>query len=245
MSSIVTNELRVGRFTSSQVHCLMKKGKSASAIFSKAGLTYIEKKYHERKLNRSLDMAAHSKSMAWGLFLEQYVYSHFTGLRYEIASNQTKANPNVSYHSGSADLLVPNELVSDIKCYEPIKFCKIVECMLKRERVDFAREFPQEYWQLVSNAVINDVPNGESIVYMPTLEELAEIREIAADYDGADQWKYRHIYEAEDYELPHIPKGSQYESLNKFEFPIPQEDKDFLMERLAAAEEVLQQKKFK
>ncbi len=53
MSSIVTNELRVGRFTSSQVHCLMKKGKSASAIFSKAGLTYIEKKYHERKLNRS------------------------------------------------------------------------------------------------------------------------------------------------------------------------------------------------
>jgi len=37
--AIVENEIRVGRFTSSQVHVLMKGGKSKDAVFSVAGLT--------------------------------------------------------------------------------------------------------------------------------------------------------------------------------------------------------------
>ena len=31
----------------------------------------------------------------------------------------------------------------------------------------FKKEFPKEYWQLCSNAIINDVPKVESIAFMP------------------------------------------------------------------------------
>ncbi|MFT6442498.1 MAG: hypothetical protein ACJASM_002044 [Salibacteraceae bacterium] len=238
MSSIVKNELRVGNFTSSAVHQLIKKGRSAD--FSAPGISYIQKKFYERKLGRSLDMGGGGKSANWGLFLEQYVYTYVAGLSYQIAATETSPNPNVSYHAGSTDLLAPKELVGDIKCYEPLKFCRMAECMKKGDRLLFSEEFPAEYWQLVSNAVIHDVPEAESILFMPNLIELEEIKEMAANYDGSDQWKYRFIYESKNYELAHVPDDSGYESINKFRFEVPQEDKDFLMQRLAMAEKELQ-----
>ena len=237
--SIVINKDRVGKFTSSKIHLLTGKGKSHD--FTVAAQTYISEKMHERKLGRSLDMGHYSKSSAWGLFLEQYVYQHFVGLSYEISASETKVNPNIPYHAGSTDLLVPRKMVSDIKCFEPRKFCEIVECFLLQDLAQFKQKFKAEYWQLVSNAMIHEVPRAESIVYMPTEEDLAEIKEMAMDYQGADQWKYRFIYESDNHELAYIPNGSKYTSLNRLEFEVPQEDIDFLTERLRMAEEHLKQ----
>jgi hypothetical protein len=235
--SIVKNEKRVGKFTSSKVYLLIGKGRGH--YFTVAAQTYIAEKRHERKLGRSLDMGNYSRSSAWGLFLEQYVYQHFVGLSYEISASETKINPNIPYHAGSTDLLVAGKKVSDIKCFEPRKFCEIVECFLLKDLEQFKQKFKAEYWQLVSNALIHDVSRAESIVYMPTEEDLSEIKEMAMDYQGADQWKYRFIYESDNHELAYIPNGSKYNSLNRLEFEVPQEDIDFLTERLKLAEEYL------
>lgn len=258
--SIVKNEKRVGRFTSSKVSLLIPEGsremtedelkawkihnpkskkKNMADGFTDGGTTYITEKRHERKLGRSLDMGHYSRSSAWGLFLEQYVYQHFVGLAYEISAAETKVNPSIAYHAGSTDLLVAGKMVSDIKCFEPRKFCQIVECFLLEDIGQFKQKFKAEYWQLVSNALIHGVNRAESIVYMPTEEDLEEIKEMAMDYQGADQWKYRFIYESENYQLPYIPNGSKYNSLYRLEFDIPQEDTDLLIERLALAEETL------
>ena len=258
--SIVKNEKRVGRFTSSKVYLLIPEGsrkmtedelkawkkdnpksqkKNIAYGFSDGGLTYIAEKRHERKLGRSLDMGHYSRSSAWGLFLEQYVYQHFVGLSYEISASETKVNPKIPYHAGSTDLLVAGKKVSDIKCFEPRKFCDIVECFLLKDLEQFKEKFKAEYWQLVSNALIHDVNRAESIVYMPTEEDLEEIKEMAMDYQGADQWKYRFIYESDNHQLAYIPNGSEYTSLNKLEFEVPQEDKNLLIQRLALAEEYL------
>lgn len=254
--SIVENNNRVGRFTSSEVYNLIKMGSRKMTAdelkkhkkenpgsrkttiedgFSQAGLSYIERKYYERKLKRSLDLGKYSQSGIWGLFLEQYVYSHFTGLQYLIISNETKINPKIPYHAGSTDLLVPTEKVSDIKCFEPLKFCQIVECFQEKRVELFKEQFPKEYWQLVSNAMIYQVPKAESIIYMPNLEQLGEIKEMAYNYEGDDMWKYRFIYENKNYQLPYIPKNSEYQSFNKFEFIVPEEDVRELYARLELA----------
>lgn len=254
--SIVENNNRVGRFTSSEVYNLIKLGrrtmtadelkkhkkenpgsqkKTIAEGFGDAGRSYIQKKYYERKLKRSLDLGKYSQPGIWGLFLEQYVYSHFTGLQYLIISNETKINPKIPYHAGSADLLVPTEKVSDIKCFEPLKFCQIVECFQEKRVELFKEQFPQEYWQLVSNAMIHQVPKAESIIYMPTIDDLKEIKEMAYNYQGEDMWKYRFIYENENYQLPFVPEDSEYDSFNTFEFIVPEEDIRQLDARLKLA----------
>lgn len=235
--SIVLNEKRVGRFTSSKCHVLIGKGRGHE--FTVAAQTYIEEKRHERNLGRSLDMGSYSRAATWGLFLETYVYEHFMGLDYTIQASETTVNPNIDYHAGSTDLLIKGKLVSDMKGYGPRKFCAMVDCFNKNDLTLFKKKFKQEYFQLVSNALIHDVDTAESIVYMPTESELEEIKEMAYEYDGVDQWKYRFIYESPNHELAYIPNGSKYKSLNKYRFEVPDEDKQLLIDRLALAEHEL------
>ncbi|MFT5724149.1 MAG: hypothetical protein ACI9JN_001266 [Bacteroidia bacterium] len=238
--SIVKNQNRVGRFTSSNIASLIKEGRGKNDVFSVAGMTYIKTKYLERKLKRSTDLGGGGRSANWGLFLEQFVYSHFSDLGYEILADKTHSHPTIKSLSGSADLVKKGVKVGDIKCYEPLKFAQMVDCFKKDDLDLFKKEFAKEYWQLVSNAMIHGVKEAESIVYMPTVSELAEIRELASNYDGADQWKYRFIYESEDHELAFLPEDSEYESFNSYQFTVPQEDIDLLTSRLELAEKEIE-----
>lgn len=236
--SIVKNELRVGRFTSSEIY-LLAAGKTG---FIKSGYTYIEKKFFERKINRSLDMGKYGQSAQWGLFLERYVFSHFMGLKYEIAATETKINPELDCHAGSADLVEKGVKVGDIKCYEPLNFCRMAECFALNDVQEFKNQFPKEYWQLVSNAIIYGTDRAELILYMPNLQELQEIRDLAMDHEGSDQWKFRFITENEDYQLPYVPDEAAYENLNRFEFEVPQVDKDFLIDRIKEADKIIKER---
>lgn len=201
-------------------------------------LTYIEEKRIERRLGRSIDIEGYSRPMAWGLFMEMVVFSK-VGMEYQMVSQDSDTHPTIAGWSGSKDLIVPGVKVGEIKCYQPKKFAQYTDAILKRD-VDIIRaEFPQEYWQLVSNAIINEVPNAEAITFMPYQSELDEIRQLAEDYDGSDQWKYRFIAEVPDCELPYLPDGGYYKNLNTFEFEVPQEDRDALTARVVESIKLL------
>jgi len=234
--SIVKNMERVGRFTSSKIHLLMKEGRAKDALFTAGGMTYIEEKADEKMLCRSGDMGISGRSAMWGLFMEQYVFNGFVGTEYKIMANESVVYND--YLSGSADLIVDGVKVSDIKCFEPKKFCKYVRMINAKDVERFKKDFPAEYWQLVSNAIINNVPNAEAIAFMPYEDELEEIQDLAANYDGADQYRYRFINESQKSELPYIPKESKMKNYNEFEFIVSKEDKKHLLERvnLAGAE---------
>ena len=73
------------------------------------------------------------------------------------------------------------------------------------------------------------------VVYCPKLEELKIIREMAANFDG-DQNKFAWLNWANDEDLPHLKKDSAFKSVNTWEFEIPQEDLDLLVERVTLAE---------
>jgi hypothetical protein len=239
MESIVKNSARIGRFTSSKISVLMDKGNVGGSGFSAGALTYINKKANERDLNRSLDLGISARSAQWGLFLEQYVFNGFVGLEYKILANETKIFND--YLAGSTDLIVKGVKVSDIKCFEPDKFCRYSKMILSKNIDNFKSNFKSEYWQLVSNAIINNVPNAEAIAFMPYEDELEEIKDLAANYDGADQYKYRFISESENHQLPYVPKGSKFKNLNTFEFVVPVEDKELLLERISLASFILEE----
>lgn len=228
--SIIENSHRIGCFTSSEIFRLFGS-KSVRE-------TYIEEKNIERRLGRSIETESYSNDMAWGLFLEQRVHD-LIETSYELKSKETKTHPTIDYWAGSADLIVVGAKVSDIKCYQPKKFCRYTDAVLKKDPEFIKAEFPKEFWQLVSNAIINCVPKAEAITYMPYRKELEEIREMARNYDESDQWKYRFIAEKEDSWLAWLPDNGYYKNLNRFEWEVSQSDKDLLTQKVLEAGKLL------
>jgi len=230
MSSITENIGRVGAFTSSEAYNLMTNGKGPGGIGAKA-LSYIEEKNLERKLGRSVDTDAYTKILAWGTFLEARVLA-LVEFGYELVSNETVVHPQYSFWAGSKDLVLPGKKIGEIKCYQPKNFATYTDALLTQDIATIRENCPKEYWQAVSNAIINQLPVAELFSYMPYQSELPEIREMAEMYDGADQWKYRFVSESPDSALAYLPDGGYYKNLNSFEFEVPQEDIDALTSRM-------------
>jgi hypothetical protein len=236
--SIISNEHRIGNFTSSEIWKLTTTGKGVNG-FGAPAITYIKEKNLERKLGRSIKTEAYSKPMAWGNLIETYVFEEKLGLEYQIQSKSTDIHPEIKFWSGSKDLIVTGKKIGEIKCYEPKHFAEYADALLSKDTEFLKKECPEEYWQMISNSIINQVPNAEAILYIPYKSELAKIREYASNYDCSDPWQYRFIAESEDDSLPYIPDNGYYLDLNRFEFEVPQEDKDFLTERVLLAGSML------
>lgn len=234
IQSITQNEARVGAFTSSQIYRLMGSDRVRS--------TYIEEKRIEKRLGRSIELDKYSRPMAWGTLLETRVFD-LLGLEYTPVGNDTVVHPEIPEWAGSADLIAPMlGKISEVKCYEPKKFCQYTDALLSGDINHLRSDFAEEYWQMVSNAILNGMAYAEAITYMPYQSELQEIRDLAADYPYADPWKYRFIYESQDYELAYLPDGGYYKNLNIFCFEVPGEDIKVLTERVKSAVELLNQK---
>jgi hypothetical protein len=239
----MNNALRAAHFTSSNVYKLIKVDKNGN--FQAPGKTYIEEKQIEKRIGSCLDGGAHTQTLAWGNFMELMVYS-VLGSQYQISSKETSLHPIYGeFWSGSKDLFTVNpktgvmESIAEIKCYQKKNFALYSDCLMKKDTEIFKADFPKEYWQIVSNAMIEGVDIGEAIAYMPYVSEAPYIKEMAEDYDGEDQWKYKFIRDQAVEDLPFIPDGGYYKNINKFAFIIPEEDKELLTSRILQAAEIL------
>lgn len=238
---MINNTERNGNFTSSKAGVLMSPGKKKGEFSAKA-LTYIEQRKKERKLGRSLSLNKQNRATLWGHCLEGYVLQKlnetddFNG--YELTANDSVIHPKYSFWAGSPDLR-HRAKVGDIKCYEPENFVNIVDAMLTGDIQVFKKECPDEYWQLVSNACILNVPNAEIIAFMPYESELFDLMNYVDNLDIDQPWRYKFISDAitnDDYsELPYLPDGGYYKNLNRFEFVVPGEDKLILEEWIIKA----------
>lgn len=238
MGDIKENMDRVAHFTSSQMSRLTTFGTdkvTPGAPF----FTYVQEKIYEKGLLRSLDVGGHSQATAWGNLIEKYVYEHKLGTEYQYSAQTTGVHPTIKTWAGSKDVWVEGVKISDIKAYYPKNFCAMIDSFKDVEL--FKKNFAKEYWQLASNAAIDGVALAESILFMPYRSELESIREYAANYDGNDQWKYRFIFESEDYDLPYVSDESKvYKDLNIISFEVPQADTDFLTKRVLLASKCME-----
>lgn len=242
----MNNEYRRGRFTSSMVFNLIKGGRGKNDVFSAPGLNYIQEKNIERRMGTCLDGGAHTQALAWGNFMELTLYS-ILGTQYQISSKDTKLHPKYpKIWAGSTDVYTEDPRtkkmlsIGEIKCYQRKNFALYTDCILKKDTELLKEEFPKEYWQIVSNAIINEVEIGEAITYMPYASEAEVIKQMAEDYEGEDFWKYKFIRDLPIEDLPFLPDGGYYKNINKFAFIIPQEDIEFLTSRILLASELLE-----
>ena len=258
MESILNNELRNGRFTSSEVVRLLGNGKREMTDFeienrpkgSKAkmiedvnilptsALTYIEEKNFERKLKRSLCSETNAKATTWGLLVEQRVFD-LLGTEYTIMSNESIYHTSLGdIWCGTPDLIkhTTPKTVGEIKCPFTLKsFCTFAECKDISEVREKHTDGEKYYWQIVSNAILTDSERGELIIYCPKQSELEDIRELADNGDERFKW----IFYSLDSDVPYLPENSLYENMYIFNFEIPKYDKEYLENRIKLAGQLL------
>lgn len=250
---MIDNIERIGNFTSSEISALMTKGKQAEG-FGVPAITYIAEKRMERLLGQSIDNETNARPLTWGKVVEKRVFD-LLGLDYTYSPTETDMHPTINYWSGSKDGMHMSEepAVFDAKCPMTLKsFCQLViplYCGLDgNEAMDAIRNgFTHEgvtyekhkqgedyYWQLVSNAILNNVDYAELIVYMPYKSEIDLIKALAEDNNNAS-W----IFFALEEELPYLNDGGVFQNLNIIRFKIPQCDKDALTANVEKAGSLL------
>lgn len=261
---MINNTNRVGNFTSSKIVALLSKGsremtedelaahkklnpksrkKNIESWPGKAALTYIEEKRMERRLGRSLTTEINARATSWGSLVENRVFE-LLGIDYELTSKETIVHPGFHVWAGSPDAN-KNNTVPDFKCPLTLKsFCQLVDPIYQgltgMAAMNAVREVHEDgetyYWQIVSNACIKGYQFGELIVYVPYLDELLEIKEMARqDKSG----KYKWIEYAEFDELPYLIRDGYYKNLNVVRFEISQQDKELLTMRVQQAGKLL------
>jgi hypothetical protein len=221
------NELRVGRFTSSEIYRLCGTDKVRA--------TYIRKKQLERRLQKSLDTGAYSKAMAWGKFMEIVLFDYLE-IDYEMKSKETFAHyRHGDIWSGSVDLVIPKVKIGEIKSFQYENFAEYTDCLMLQDIECLKTNFPKEYWQLVSNAIIHRVNRAEAISFMPYESQIPAIQELAFNYDGDDFEDYKYIAYAKPEDLPSLKDGGYYSNITTFEFEVPKADKIFLTKQVQDA----------
>lgn len=223
--NITQEQNRIGNFTSSQIYRLM-----GSLAVSK---TYKEEKHIEHLTQASIKTDVSSRSKSWGTVMELYVNEHLLPIGFEVWNKGTIKHPTLPF-AGTPDIMSENT-IGDIKCFEPKKFGQIALVMRHNNLDLFKKEFPAEYWQLVGNAILADKPKGLLLCFLPKQERLEEIRNWVASLEIEQPYRYRFIYESEDYELPHQGDNSFFNEVESFEFDIPIEDKDLLFDKVIEA----------
>lgn len=235
---------RIGNFTSSEIVALTKVGRN-KADWGKPALTYINECNMERKLGRSVTHDVTARPLSWGKLLEPHCFD-LLGLEYKLCSLDTLLHPYINCWSGSPDgeKFDNGKTVIDIKCPMTLKsFCTMVDCLDTENPIEALRENHSDgekyYWQLVSNSILTGAKFAELIVYMPYQSELEDIRERARNFDGLEQKNYYWVHVAEDNELPYLLDGWHYKNINVIRFEVPQEDKDFLTNKVIEASDML------
>lgn len=228
------SSIRIGKFTSSNIHNLMKVNKNGSPSVAKN--TYIEDVIIEARLGRLLNSVSSARPLTWGRALEPRVAAMLDPFEYEYCSETTICHPTIPYWVGTPDL-IGSDIVADIKCpYTVRAFAKLVDTF--GDSAKLKEKFPEYYWQLISNSILTNKKRAELIVYCPYKSELEEIQEAISeepDNSNHDEW----ICLSEVEELPYINDGGYYKNLNRYAWTIDPKDQELLFKEVITAQSLI------
>jgi hypothetical protein len=223
----------------------------------KAAITYLNQCNMERRLGRSLDNELDAKPTNWGRFLEPLLFS-LLDEDYTYNSSDTLTHPEFDFWKGTPDGFkkAVNKTVVDAKCPFTLEsFCKLVAPLyngfegmdamdaLINGYTDITGLFQaphadaeKYYYQIVSNACIDNCTHGELIVYCPYESELSVIQSMAVQSGNPSAY---FIANGSKKNLPYIKDDGFYKNINIISFEIPQSDKDLLTETIKKASKYL------
>lgn len=251
------SNIRTGRITSSEISDLMTKSTNPT-MPGAPFYSYVQDCIMERFFKQRLDNETDVLALSWGRLCEKVVHNNLP-LNYIFHSDVTLVNPEIKDHCGSPDGSKNRgnkiHTVTDIKCpltrksffhliaplyvFDGIKAKRRKKKMNGNEAMRYIRDNHKDgdkyYWQLVSNACITGAKWAELIVFMPYYEELEAIRAYNANLDEPNYL----VFGAKDEKLPFIYRQSGVKNLNIIRFEVPEEDKQFLKERVKLAVQLI------
>ena len=233
------------------------KKKNIDTWPGKAAITYINQCNTERRLDRSLDGELDSKPTNWGKFVEPLLFSLLEET-HTYNSSETLVHPDYDCWLGTPDGFKKSQrkTIAEAKCpYTMESFCNLVNPLyegyeglaaikaLREGYVDIMglfhaphKDAEKYYWQMVSNACIEDCIDADFIIYCPYESELQVIQSVAVESGNPSAY---FIANGSPKSLPYLPDGGFYKNINIFSFEVPKEDKDFLTETVKKAQEYL------
>lgn len=163
---------RMGKFTASEIHKLMGKGRAKAEYFSETAKTYIKSKLAEIITQEPATMLEGMAAIEWGNSNELDAILSFeqqTGLKVEYFG---KANPKFipyeklpDFAGGSPDGFVEDDAVIEIKC--PYNSTHHITHLLIETPEDLKTEKPDYYGQLQFNMLCAGRQKGFFVSYDP------------------------------------------------------------------------------
>lgn len=237
----MNSKLRDGRFTSSQMHRLaasLKNGNPSSAFF-----TYCEEVKYQRAMERSTETRVLTKPMKWGSLFELVLFD-YESLDIQLSHKETIVHKDHSFWSGTPDFYQGNIKTIEVKCPQPKRFAKLSLSLISQNTETIKAQDKESYWQVVSNSILLGTPRAEIICYMPYKSEVEKIVQLHNDTNfleerGLNPEDYYFLQQDDIETMAYLPDDSGFKNINRFEFDVPQEDIDFLTDRVLLAEETI------
>lgn len=227
-------EKRNGRATSSQMHKVCASLSSGKP--SKSFYTYAEEVAAERFIKRGSKTEVKTQPMKWGSLMEIVLFNNL-GMGWTMEHKNTVLHEKYGHiWSGTPDL-VASEICAEAKCYEPKKFGLLSLCLSKKNVEELKSKFKEEYWQVVSNAVLTKKKRAMIIAFMPTRSELEKIFDKIENSDflidnGLIPSDYFFFTKENIESFPYLDDDSGVDSIQSFEFEVPSEDVVFMTKRI-------------
>lgn len=203
-------QMRLGRFTSSEMHKLMKPGKRLMTkeelakrpktgkgskvttvddytVMSETAMTYIEQKVAE-VLTGQVEEDVYAYAKDYGKEMEPIAAEYFqqvTGLAVEPAP----FIPWGDHAGGSPDRFLVNEDAGlEIKC--PLKPVKQVKYLQLTDQYDLLNHFPEFYWQCMSNLLFTGRATWYFATFCPLMKlekhklQVIEVKPLSDHFDA-------------------------------------------------------------
>lgn len=255
--SMGTRDMTEDEIAQQKIDNPKSKRKTIESWPGQGAITYLNQCNMERRLGRPLDAENDARPCLWGNFVEPLLFQLLDG-EYTYNSHDTLTHPDFPMWLGTPDgfKITENKTLVDAKCPFTLEsFCNLVNPLYEGlEGMDAMKALLEGYtdqkglfhsphkdakkyfWQLVSNACIDDCTHAELIVYCPYESELAVIQAAAVE-SGNPQAYF--IANASKKALPYLKDDGFYKNINVISFLIPQSDKDLLTETVKKAAQYL------
>jgi hypothetical protein len=163
------DQIRVGRFTASEIWKLIVEPKSkedkASGKLSETAMTYIQDKVAEIMTGQSKQQG-YAFPLVWGTEKEPEAREKFievTGLSVE----RVGFFPYTDHAGGSPDGIVEDSAILEIKC--PYDSKVMIDYLMLTDVFDLKRDFREYYWQCQANMLFSDKKEAYFVAYDPRM----------------------------------------------------------------------------
>lgn len=182
----VWEQQRLGKFTASEIHKLMKPGRAKGQYFGEGAFTYIKSKVAEIITGeRTPDVS--TSAIEYGRSLEPEAFEVFSSLRPDIDAvhfgiSVPEFYPFGDFAGGSPDGFADPDAIIEIKC--PYNSTNHIQHLLLNSGDDLKEYSDEYYWQIQSNLLFTGKRMAYFISYDPRVinfEQRIKVIEILAN----------------------------------------------------------------